>query len=152
VINVHAICHEAGHAVVAMKFGIRVLGIGIENSIPTIGLDIGGASLQKICTVYAAGVAAERMAFGGNDSSAAAGDQRLIGEATGGKLEDYIVDATKIIQAEIRCHKQLRMAMTANWADEEGSSGWHGAESEKLNQPLLSEAQIKAIWESCQSN
>lgn len=42
--------------------------------------------------------------------------------------------------------------MTANWAEEEGSSEWHGTESEKLSQPLLSEAQIKAIWESCQSN
>jgi len=151
-INVHAICHEAGHAIVAMRFGIRVLGISVENSIPTIRLDTGGASLEKVCTVYAAGVAAERIAFGGNNPTAAEGDQRQIEAVEGGELEDYINDATRIIQDEIKCHKQLRMAMTANWADEEGSSEWHGTESDKMNQLLLDAAQILAIWESCHSN
>ncbi|MGP8252941.1 MAG: hypothetical protein ACLQHF_12980 [Terracidiphilus sp.] len=151
-INVHAICHEAGHAIVAMRFGIRILGISVENSIPTIRLDTGGAPLEKVCAVYAAGVAAERIAFGGNNPTAAEGDQRQIEVVEGGKLEDYLSDATRIIQDEIKCHKQLRMAMTANWADEEGSSEWHGAESDKMNQPLLDAAQIMAIWESCHPN
>jgi hypothetical protein len=151
-IDVHAICHEAGHAIVAMRFGIRVLGISVENSIPTICLDIGGASLEKVCTVYAAGVAAERIAFGGNNPTAAAGDQRQIEVVKGGKLEDYISDATRIIQDEIKCHKQLRMAMTANWTSEEGSSEWQRAESDKINQPLLDAVQIRSIWESCHPN
>ena len=102
-----------------------------------------------MCTVYAAGVAAERIAFGGYNYAASAGDRRLIEEANGGKLEDYLTHAMEIIEAEMDCLKQLRMEMVINWVEEDGSAELHAAESDSINQPLLGEAKLKAIWDSC---
>jgi hypothetical protein len=144
-IDEHAICHEAGHAVAAMDFGLSVIQICVEGSLPTTKLSTAGATRQQVCTVYAAGAAAEKIAFGGFGKAAAA-DRREILKVGGGNLEDYLDYAAQILTANTTCHKQIWKELSNNWLAEEGGSIWSGADSDKLDFVLLDGSRLREIW------
>jgi hypothetical protein len=144
-IDEHAICHEAGHAIVAMNFGLDVHEICVEQSIPTAKFDITGATIQRACTVYAAGTAAEKIAFGGFNA-ASNSDRQKISDAGGGRLEDHLDYAMEILRANTRCHREIWNEMSRNWLAEEGASIWSGSNSDKMNFVVLRGARIKEIW------
>jgi hypothetical protein len=145
-INEHAICHEAGHAVVAMYFGLTVTGISVKQSIPTAVFSVSGATGQQACIVYSAGAAAEKIEFGYFDA-ASDSDKLIIQRAGGGKLEDYLGHAVQIIRANAKCHKELWNEMAKNWVAEEVESSFSGSNSDKLNFELLNGTTIKEIWQ-----
>jgi hypothetical protein len=67
-----AFAHEAGHALVALHFGVRVLGIGITQwperggLLPSVsyGHALSPVSVEDECTIYAGGAAGELVACG----------------------------------------------------------------------------------------
>ena len=145
-IDEHAICHEAGHAIVAMNFGLNVREICVEGSLPTTKLDTLGATRQEACTVYAAGTAAERIAFGGFGGAADA-DRREILKVGGGRLEDYLNSAMQILRANTTCHREIWKELSNNWVAEECDSIWSGTGSDKLNFVILNGARLREIWQ-----
>jgi hypothetical protein len=144
-IDKHAICHEAGHAIVALNFELTVTGISVVQSIPTTNYYVTGATIQQACTVYAGGAAAENIALGSFDD-ASDSDGLLVQKAGGGKLEDHLDYAMEIIRANAECHKAMCNEMVNNWVSEEGASIWSGSNSDKLNFELLSGTRINEIW------
>jgi hypothetical protein len=145
-IDSRAICHEAGHAIIAMNFGLAVTGICVKESIPTASLDVTEATTQQACVVYAGGAAAEKVVLGCFDE-ASDFDRRMISDAGGGKLEDHLDYAMKIIRANPTCHKEMCNEMANNWVSEESASIWPGSSSDKLNFELLTGTRIKEIWQ-----
>ncbi|HUV70042.1 MAG TPA: hypothetical protein VMW15_10300 [Terracidiphilus sp.] len=142
----HAICHEAGHAIVAMNFGLSVQEIQLKQSIPIACIDVAGATVRQACTVYAGGAAAEKLAFGSFDK-ASDRDRLMILEIGGGKLEDHLDYATEILTANAGCHREIWKEISMNWLAEESASIWSGSNFDKLNFELMTGKRIKEIWQ-----
>jgi hypothetical protein len=142
----HAICHEAGHAIVAMNFGLDIAEIKVKDSIPTAIFNTVGATARQACTVYAGGAAAEMIAFNRFDE-ASDSDKRMILEAGWGSLEDHIDYAMQILRANSGCHRELCNEMSKKWIEEESASIWSSSNSGKLNFELMDGKRIKEIWQ-----
>ncbi len=140
-----AVCHEAGHAIVALNFGLVVTGISVKLSIPTTIYSVSGATVEEACTVYAGGAAAEKVVFGHFDEASDC-DRRMISNTGGCELEDFLDYAVEIIRANPTCHKEMRNEMANNWLRGEIESSLSGSNSDKLNFELLSGARLMAIW------
>ena len=145
-IDERAICHEAGHAIVALNFGLRVCEIKLERSLPTLAFARADATLAQLCAVFAGGVAAEQIIFRGNNHAASSSDRQLIEQLGGGTLEEHLDYATQIINANIGCHQEMRTEMAQNWLAEDGASVLQDSDSEKLTFSLLGADRIMAIW------
>jgi len=145
-VDQRAICHEAGHAVVAMNFGFAVTGISLKESIPITNFDVPEATTLQACVVYSGGAAAEKVVFGCFDE-ASSFDRQTISDAGGGSLEDYLDYAMEIIRANPTCHKTMCDEMVKNWLCEETESSLSGSNSDKLNFELLNGTRIKEIWQ-----
>jgi hypothetical protein len=146
-VDKQAVCHEAGHAVVAMNFGLVVTEICLEESIPTARFNTTGATVQQACIVYAGGGAAERIIFGCFNKIACQSDQQKVEDAGGNGLENHLDYATEIIRANAECHKAMCNEMVNNWVSEESVKIWSGSNSDKLNFVLLNGTRIKEIWQ-----
>jgi hypothetical protein len=144
-VNEHAICHEAGHATVAMNFGLNVTEICVKQSIPTAMFNMTNATTWQAWTVYAGGAAAEKIAFGGF-GDASNSDRLMISNAGGGRREDHLEYAMQILRANPLCHREMWSEMSRNWTEEEDASIWSGSNSDKLNFVLLTGTRVREIW------
>jgi hypothetical protein len=145
-IDKRAVCHEAGHAVVAMNFGLNVSEICVKGSCPTAMIDFTGATVDEACEVLAGGAAAEKVAFGGLGQAVQC-DRLMIAKRGGGRLEDHLDLAVRILSANTGCHREIWNEASTNWILEDGSSIWSGVDSDKMNLSILSGTRIREIWQ-----
>lgn len=141
-----AVCHEAGHAIIALNFGLAVTGISVVQSIPTTTYSVTGATVQEACAVFAGGAAAEKVVFGYFDE-ASDSDRQMISDIGGGRLEDHLDYAIEIIHANPTCHKEMHKEILTRWVCEEAASNLVGSNSDKLNFQLLNAKRIIEIWQ-----
>jgi hypothetical protein len=143
--TVHAIFHEAGHAVVALHFGFLVEGIAVSNGRPytEIDLDSPQNSPRERFIVLAAGIAGEKFLYNDEDydRDAAQGDQHEISERGGGDIESYFKEAFDVLLAnKIRFHALIK-ELTICFAEAAFDSNLGSFD-------LMSQQEIRIIWES----
>jgi hypothetical protein len=111
--TIHAIFHEAGHAVAALHFGFLVEGMAVSNGRPytKVYLNSPQKSPIKRFIVLTAGIAGEKFLYDdeGYDHDAAQGDQHEISERGGGDIESYFKEAFEVLFAnKIRFHALIK--------------------------------------------
>ncbi len=116
------ICHEAGHAVVALFLGFRVDGIeAFEGRLRTMcELDAKDRTDTERFIFLAGGIAGEKSGLGKYDSGGCNDDQKKILDRGGESIETYLPHAAGIIDSNRECFQELRRKIT-NRAIEESS-------------------------------
>jgi hypothetical protein len=143
-----AICHEVGHAVVALHLGFRVEKIAVCRERPYTHIDLNSPqeSSQECFIVLAGGIAGETFIFPHShyDQVGAQGDQREISVRGGGQIESYLPEALKIV-----CSNELRFReLKRRLAKEVEESVFEFADHFEL----LSRQEIECIWESAEND
>jgi hypothetical protein len=141
-----AICHEAGHAIAALRLGFEVNGIEMSEGFPrtVMALDSPQKTTEQCCVVLAAGIAAEEVAFGRYDREACGLDQNMIYDRGGGAISDYLSEASNIVRSNESCLQQLRERLTARWVEEEATAMFE-PDCNSLSFELLSRTDIEGI-------
>ena len=141
----HAICHEAGHAVVALHLGFHVEKIEMTDGRPNSKIDLD--SMQKTLAgryiVLAGGIAGEKFFYGDYNKEASRNDQNMISERGGGDIKEYLVEALKIISHREICLREFKQQLRAGWVKGAAEAQW---ESNPDSFDLLSRDEIQRIW------
>jgi hypothetical protein len=140
-----AICHEAGHAAVALDLGFQVEMVEVHEGRPkcVIRLDSPEKTVEERFTVLTGGIAGEQFEYGNHDREACQSDQEKILERRGGGIEGYLPNALRIIQANQACFRKLRRELTRRWVEEEGGSAFDPGPN---CFELMSREEIERIW------
>lgn len=139
-----AICHEAGHVVVARYFGISVDSVRMVGGYPVTYVYISELNQLPASQQYAylaGGVAAEQFVYGDYDTLGMGGDQAEITRRHGGAIGLYLPDALTIIRSNSRWFQNLRTRIKLQWAV---------ASTEAGGMPTLTE-QIEFLSKAAQS-
>ena len=150
-VDERAICHEAGHAIVAMHLGLRVDRIDLKESVPELRFDRTGGTVRQLATVFAAGVAAEKVAFGTYARQGAISDRDSIRQVGGGELLDHVPFAMEIIRTRRACLNELRIKLLRRWEVKEALNLGEDLKPNKINVILFDESEIQAIWDRHQA-
>jgi len=138
------ICHEAGHAVAALHFGLRVERVEVFRGMPRTLIDLKCGTRESMI-VLASGIAAEQFIFSNYDSEACGSDQKTISEYGGGAIQDLLHEAMPVIRSHEACLGQMRAQLTKRWvgcqAECEAASNFD-ADSNSLTFELLSHHEI----------
>jgi hypothetical protein len=140
-----AICHEAGHAVVALHLGFHVEKIDVSGGFPRVicGLDSPEKSKEERFILLAGGIASETLYYGDFDQEASRRDQSMICDRGGGAIESYVSQALGILRLNECCLRRLRERLSVAWVK---------AAAEAVFEPgpdsfeILSQAEIDDIW------
>lgn len=140
-----AICHEAGHAVVALHLGFRVERIEVSKGLPTVVCDLAPQRTQEDrCILFAGGIAGElSCGYASYDQEACRSDQSRISEIGGGSIENYLPQASGLLRSGEAFFCELRKEMTRAWVEAEGASVF-GSDPNSFE--ILSEQEIADIW------
>lgn len=107
-----AICHEAGHTVVAWHKGFFVERIAVSEQRPftRMNLDDPQTADEDRFVVLAGGIAGEKFVFPNSnfDEEGARGDQCEISSRGGSKIDAYLPDALFIIRSNVNHFNELR--------------------------------------------
>jgi len=137
-----AICHEAGHVVVALNLGFHVENILVSQRRPSVRIDLDSRTAPESYIVLAGGIAGEKfvMPHAGYDELGAQDDQRKISERGGGPIEAYLPDALHFVRSNQMVFEDLRRQLTPLLLGFE-------AQYEESSE-LLSHEEIERIWRS----
>ena len=138
-------CHEAGHTVVALFFGFGVEGIDVfEGRLRTMcQLDAGDRTDNERFIFLAGGIAGEKSELGHYDSGGCRDDQKKISERGGKSIESYLPEATRIIESNKECFRELRKKITIRAIER---SMEMSISSGKNSFKLLTGDEIQQIW------
>ena len=101
-IGERGIWHESGHSVVALSLGSPAADIWFKNGNFEATHNIAHypeVSLHHIYAVLAAGAASEKLKFGDYNLAGSSADAARISELGGTTIEDYLPEATEILEA-----------------------------------------------------
>jgi hypothetical protein len=139
-----AICHEAGHTVVAMHLSFRVERIEVSERLPRVICDLPVQRTQRDrCVFLAGGIAGElSCGYASYHPLACRRDQSQISEIGGGSIEVYLPEALDILRSEKTFFCELRKKMTHAWLEAEAASTF-GSDSDSFE--ILSGGEIAGI-------
>lgn len=105
-----AICHEAGHLVIALHFGFRVDRLEIDKGKPLVTCDLDAAerSAQERYLLLTGGIAGEKLGIGNYDPAPCRRDQQQIAERGGESIETYLPEAVLLIESRKPIFDELR--------------------------------------------
>ena len=140
-----AICHEAGHAVVALHLGFRVEKIEVSKGLPRAVCDLAPQRTpEDRCILLAGGIAGELCCGHANyDQEACRSDQSGISEIGGSSIEDYLPQAKGILRSREALFCEFRKETTRAWVEGEALSAF-GPDPNSFE--ILSEQKIAEIW------
>ncbi len=140
-----AICHEAGHAAVALHLGFLVQRIEVVNGLPEclVDLDNPAKTGEQKYTVLAGGLASEQLLCGGYDQEACRDDEQKASERGGQAIEDYLPKALTIIKANQARLRMLRKKLTGRWIEENAASGFDAG---SFSFELMSREELERLW------
>ena len=141
-----AICHESGHAVIALHFGFDIERIAITHrwpSVVTSNLDSPQRTTQERYIFLAGGIASEIFIYGHYDQQGVRLDQNMICERGGGLIENYVPDALKIIRSNETRLTRLRKELTAKWVSAAAEAAF---DSDPDTFELMSRPELEFIW------
>jgi hypothetical protein len=115
---IRAVRHEAGHAVIALHYGLSMSRISVEDRVAKTFIKDSdwlaiGASERYV--FLAGGIAGEFVAWGNYDRQGLEHDQKLISQFGGGPIETYLPTALEILRTHQRLLDRLAQVLNANW-------------------------------------
>jgi hypothetical protein len=145
-----AICHEAGHTVVALSLGFYVERIEVSKGLPNVKCELGSPkrTAKERFAFLAGGIAGERFFYPTThyDHVAAQNDQTLITQLGGGFIEAYMPEALEILRSNQRPLVLFRERLTAAWA---AASTEATFAEDPDSFELLTREEIEGIWAEC---
>jgi hypothetical protein len=145
-----AICHESGHAVVALYLGFHVVKFEVSEGFPKVicDLDCLQKTQEERCIVLAGGIASETLCYGNFDRQASGRDQNMITQNRGGTIDSYLPQALSILRSNKSCLRRFRERLTIAWVKAAAESAF---DSVTHSFELLSQVEIEDIWKTCQT-
>jgi hypothetical protein len=146
-----AICHEAGHIVVAHNLGIAVQCVRVAGRLTITDVQMrdldspSRARLEKYIFL-AGGIAGEQFVLGDYDREGMQDDQNKITQRGGGPIDDYLPKALSILETSKSCIDRIRQAMTLNWASARAEAQ---VSSDPDSYEVLSRVQLMHILQGC---
>jgi hypothetical protein len=144
------ICHEAGHAVVALFLGFRVDGIeAFEGRLRTMcELDANDRTDRERFIFLAGGIAGEQSGLGNYDSDGCNDDQQKIFQCGGESIETYLLDAAGIIDSNMECFQELRRKITKRAIEKSSETSITGG---KNSFNLITGDEMQRTWTAFQA-
>jgi hypothetical protein len=147
-----AICHEAGHATVALHLGFPIERISVSKGFPFchISLDTPDRKLQERYIVLGAGIAAEQHLYQWHNPTACARDTAMIAARGGQSIETYLPAALRIIELNDCRFRRFVWKLTCRMQEEIGvgsfAAGGSIADPAPPSFELLSSDGILSVW------
>jgi hypothetical protein len=146
-----AICHEAGHIVVAHNYGIAVEGVKVAGGLTITDVHMGdpdspSLGAREMYIFLAGGIAGEQYVLGSYDRAGMQNDQTKISEWGGGPIESYLRDALAIVGASKSSLNQIRKKLSSNWIIARAEAQFC---SDPDSYPILSRVELQDILRSC---
>ena len=146
-----ACCHEAGHAVAALLLDFTIKQIEVNEGIPRTVVCEWDSPKHKAETrflVLAGGLAAEKEYYDEPDKEASSRDQKMISDLGGKSIEQYTLEAWRVISSQIEFYKSLRGKLRLKWLTNTAGV----AHDPSLNTfPLMSGSELMDEWGELES-
>jgi hypothetical protein len=143
-----AMCHEAGHVVVALCQGFRVERVERHQRYfrTVVPPPTDPADLRKYYVYAAGGIAAETFRLTRYDDNGAGADRQTIISAGGGPIETYLPEALGLIRVNESCFTEILSMLLSKYIE-----GLHvAAHSEDADSfRIASGSEIQATWRQC---
>jgi hypothetical protein len=148
-----ALCHEAGHAVVALHLGFYVERIAVSKGMRKTEIDLQDESQTisplKRYIVLSGGIAGELSMYPKSAPNTAGSDQREISLRKGGPIKNYLPEALEIVSSNKKRFDGLLRQLIIRWVECRVNASW---DNEPDSFELLSQSEIQRIWETPEKN
>lgn len=142
---IRAVRHEAGHAVIALNYGLNISKISVVNRVAKVLIadsDWLAIDAAQRFVFLAGGIAGEFVAWGNYDHKGMESDQAMIRHLGGGAIKEYLPQAVAILRANRRLLDHLAEVLNTNWIK---SSVEASVDSDPDSFDLLERAELEQL-------